>query len=245
MNNMVSLFIMMKYNEDPTQKVDVKGLDPKMMSKYVIDRMTATGYNISMLRVNPSEWGYQDITNLVLKYESEGYEISMLVLDYLPLVTLKGCDMSGAGGTANRDQFRRVRAVMSAKDITVITPGQLNPAARSLLLNGVDDRDFLETIAERGMYSNSSQLSQEFDIGVLIHIITSGEDCYLQVLVEKHRTPISISANLKSFILQFPNNGMPIPDNIHDKTHRVLRKVPNARSNTNGAQTDDIMDMFT
>jgi len=232
LNNMQSLYINIRYNET-MEVVDVSKVSPEEMSKYVIEKMTSKGFEIAMMRVNVTDWSYRDIFDTVLRYETEGFELATLILDYLPQVPTKSCNQTGAGGTDLRDLFRKVRAFCSSKDITCITPGQLNPASRTMLTNGVTDREFLETIKGRGMYAGSSQLGQENDIGILIHIVPHGEDNYLHMVVEKHRLPVTISESKKSFFLQMPNNGMPIPDNLDNPNSKIIRKLPPLNYNDN------------
>ena len=92
---------------------NIKGVKPKDMAAYVKEKMSVTGYQVKFLRVNPSSWTYKDIQNKVLEYEAEGYEIHLLMLDYLAMIPTTGCEQ-GTMGHDMRDMWRRMRNFCSA-----------------------------------------------------------------------------------------------------------------------------------
>lgn len=106
-SNIMQLYVSLKENETK-EAVDVKLVDIAEAAKYVKEQLQATGYHIRMLRVDPSDFGFRDLFDLLTKYESEGYEIHCVVCDYLNMMTKKGCQ-DGPAGFAVRDLFRRVR----------------------------------------------------------------------------------------------------------------------------------------
>ena len=63
-------------------KKDLSEMDIGVMTEYVTNKLSATGFHVKLLFVNPSDWTYKDICNLVLKYEAEGYEVQMVMVDY-------------------------------------------------------------------------------------------------------------------------------------------------------------------
>ena len=74
------------------------------MAKYAIN-----GYEVMFVHVNPSLWGYRDVQNYVLSLEAEGYEVHVLMLDYLNMLDKRGLDNNGPTGSNIRDLFRRMR----------------------------------------------------------------------------------------------------------------------------------------
>lgn len=87
---------------------DVSNVDRTVAAAWLQEKASEQGYSLRMIRVNPSEFGYRDLFNLILKYESEGFEIHMLTVDYLNMMSKEGCAM-GPSGSDTRDLFRRVR----------------------------------------------------------------------------------------------------------------------------------------
>ena len=78
-----------------------------------------------MRRFNPTEFGYRDLFNVLLKYESEGYEIHALLIDYLNMMSKVGCVKDTIGGDV-RDLFRRIRNFTNSRKTLMITPHQLS-----------------------------------------------------------------------------------------------------------------------
>jgi len=86
---------------------------PTEAAKYVKDKLTIKGYNVKILRINPSDYSYKQMFNLVMRYEADGYEIHGVVCDYLAKLPTVGC-VQGATGTDIRDMFNRTRNFFSA-----------------------------------------------------------------------------------------------------------------------------------
>lgn len=198
-------------NFDPRELTDI---DSTEMSKYIINKLTANGYNIKLLRVDPTKWSYVDIHNKINELEAQGYEIHLLMLDYLGLVPTTGCQQ-GPTGFDRRDQFRRVRNFCSSKGITVITPHQLSTESKNIIKTGiVPEVNFVKEIAEKGYYDGSRTLDQEIDLELYIHLVHHKRKTYLTVQRGKHRLPTVVDPEDKYFILPFANKNVPILDDI-------------------------------
>lgn len=106
---------------------------------------------------------------------------------------------------------------MASLNILFITPGQLSPAVKEEQARGTPDEKLLATIAERGLYAGSKQITQEVDISLLIKKVRVAEDSstHLDMLIEKHRASEVVEDRMKHWALPFPPNGMPIPDDLH------------------------------
>lgn len=102
------------YNNENDKLPDLKDVTTAEIAKYIKERLTRNGYNIKILRVNPSEWTYRSIFNTILKLEAEGYEVHSCFIDYLAKLPTTGCISTGPGGTDVRDMFNRIRNFMSA-----------------------------------------------------------------------------------------------------------------------------------
>jgi len=206
--------------------VDIDDYNIKTLRETVIKALTYNGWHVIFMRVNPIEWNYRTLLSKLLSIMSNGHHIELLALDYLTLLPTVGCNTSGPTGTDLRDLIRRVRAFCSAKGIALMSPAQLSPAVKDMLNSGLPERDLLDTIAGRGLLSGSKQISQEIDISLLLNKVKIGDAWYLDCLIEKHRHPIVIAEQLKRFVYKFPNNGMPILEDIEKDTPTHLRKLP-------------------
>lgn len=144
----------------------MRNIPPAELAKYVKSRLEATGFHIQFYRVNPSDWYYMDILNLIIKQETLGYEVKAVVCDYLGLLPTKGCTQ-GPNGVDLRDLFRRIRNFTSSRKILFITPHQLSTEAK--LLDRDDTIDFVKKIANGGYYAGSRQIDQEVDIEIYLH----------------------------------------------------------------------------
>ena len=194
---------------------DLTEITAKDMALYIKEKLTKTGYHVKMLRVNPSEWTYMDIQNKILEYESQGYEVHALFIDYLSKLPTTGCLTNGPMGTDVRDMFNRIRNFISSKSILCITPHQLSTEAKQLIRNGVTDTNFVKEIAGKGYTEGSKQLDQVLDGEIYIHIARIKRKPYLTVQRGKHRTPGILDDKYMYFTLPFPPNA-PIKSNIEE-----------------------------
>ena len=191
------------YENEYEQKADIKSTSAEEMAKYVIDRMGVNGYHVELIHVNPSNWTYRDIQDTILMYESMGYEIHFLRLDYLPMIQTTGCNENGPIGSAIRDLYRRIRNIASSKGITVYTPHQLSTEAKLLVRGGMEE-DFVREIANRGYYDGCRTIDQEVDLELYIHIVEVDGRKWLCVQRGKHRgMSEDLTADEKYMVLPF------------------------------------------
>jgi len=228
-SNLQFLYQSLKYDETSSH-VDIKKVTVEEMSLYVKTRLQINGFHIKLIRVDPTQWSYRSICNKIIELESQGYNIEVLMLDYLAQVPTIGCTNTGAMGTDLRDLIRRVRNFAAPKGITVITPHQLSSEAKGLIRSGMPEDKFVKEIAEKGYYAGSKQIDQEFDGILLIHLFKHNKETYFTVQRDKHRLPTIISEDDKYFMLKFPKNGMPLKDDAEDED-QSFKKLPTAASN--------------
>jgi hypothetical protein len=163
---------------------DLTILSDEELAAYFIPRMTATGFHIRMMRVNPSEWTYLDVQNKVLQLESEGFEVIALFVDYLAMLPTTGCIMTTAGSDI-RDMFRRIRNFCAPRHILFITPHQLSSDAKKLYRDG--QNNFVKILPGKGYYDGSQRLDQEVDLELFQHIEYVNGKPYLTLQRGKHR----------------------------------------------------------
>lgn len=90
------------------QKALIKGKSGEEIGRYVYERLQATGFHVKLLEVDPTKWSYIQLCSYILDLEAQGYEIKLLMVDYLNMLPKTGCTQ-GAMGDDIRDLFRRVR----------------------------------------------------------------------------------------------------------------------------------------
>lgn len=219
--NMQFLYTNLKENETGVKVEDLHEISDEEMSKYVMEKLTASGYHVKLMRVNPSLWSYSHICNKILELEAEGYEIHLLMLDYLYLVPTTGCSQGPAGHDV-RDLFRRMRGFCSPRKISLCTPHQISTAGKQLVRDG-SSSDFVKEIANKGYYAGSSQIDQEVDLEIYIHIVKFNGFSWLTCQRGKHRIPGITKAEDLFCVMRFEDVGT-IPDDINGPD-RSTRKV--------------------
>ncbi len=229
-DNIFFLYQQLKTDET-SAPINMDLVDTEEATKYIRERMEINGYHVKFMRVDPTRWSYKNICNKVIELEAQGYEIHVLMLDYLAHVPTTGCINSGAQGTDLRDMFRRMRNFCSPRKIALITPHQLSSDAKSLSRGGIPDEQFVKEINEKGYYAGSKQLDQEVDWELYIHIAKENRRSYLTVQRGKHRIPSIIDDEDKYFMLPFPKK-TPIPDDINGK-NIGLKKYPDGSVSEN------------
>lgn len=225
-DNVKFLFTQMRYTET-REVVNLGDYTDEYMSEFITEAFHKNGWRVFMLRVDPTAWTYKDVFNFVTTKEAEGYSVEGLWLDYMGLLPTTGC-IQGNAGEAVRDMLRRFKNFASAKGILFVTPHQLSTTAKALLRGTTTDAMFVKDIAERGLAAGCGQLDTETDLEFYHHKFVHGNESYLAIQRGKHRGQ-TIRDEKKFFILKFPSNLMPIPDDIYDDGP-VIRKIGSSSS---------------
>lgn len=215
MNIIIEFMYRYMYYNEYRQTPKMQELSSEEISSYVIKKLSQNGFHAKIMRVNPADWTYKNIFNKVLEWEAEGYEVQVLLLDYLSKLPTTYCDRSGPSGTDVRDLFNRLRNFTSSKSILQLTNHQISTEALQMYRSGVTGFDFIEEIRSKNYYSESKQIPQVVDGEIYIVKGKVGKDWYLYLGKGKHRSPIITPDEDKNMMLQFPK-GAPIPEDIHD-----------------------------
>lgn len=188
---------------DTLEYADVTNTSESDMSAYIQEKLSVNGYEVMLVHVNPSLWGYRDLQGYILSLEAEGYEIHLLMLDYLNMLDKRGLDNTGPMGSNIRDLFRRMRNFCSPRGIALVTPHQLSTEAKMLIRQG-NDENFLRDVANKGYYDSCRTLDQEVDCEIHCHIIRGVDNkSWLMVQLGKHRTINPTPEEHKSIVLPF------------------------------------------
>ena len=231
MNNLQFMYQYLKASEGTFIKPsELSKIDAKEMTQYVTEKMTANGFHIKMMRVNPSEWGYMNVINKIIELEAQGYCIHVLVIDYALLLNTVGCTV-GPLGAEKRDLLRRLRNYCASRNIIFITPVQLSTEALNLIRAGIPNEEFLSHISQKSYYDGSKTISQEIDLELYIHLFSHKKNKYLAVHRGKHRIPTIIGDEDMQFFLRFPGPNIPILPDL-DKEDSSYSKLPKDIGNT-------------
>lgn len=217
-DSIVFLTFMYKYlyNCEYDKNPDLTLVNAKDMANYIKEKLTANGFSILMLKVNPSEWSIKSLFNTCIKLEAKGYEIKAWFTDYLAKMPTTGCTNTGPGGTDVRDMLNRYRNFFSSREAVSFTPHQISTEAKQLIRNGVSDTNFVKEIAGKGYTELSKQLDQVVDLELYIHKAKINGQWHLTIMRGKHRTPNILDDDKMYGVLPFPKNA-PIKENIGKK----------------------------
>jgi hypothetical protein len=200
---------------DPTKDK----IDNKEMKEYLKKYMRPeNGYHIKILRLHPSKTTIHTVTNIVEKLEKSGYEIHVLLIDYLSQMSREGCDTGGPSGSDYKDLFKRVRTLLSNKKIACITPHQISPAGKAIIRAGIPAVEFVKHLPGKGYYAHSSQLDQELDVELFIHKAFINKKPVLTIQRGKLRTNLIVDEDKLYAVLDFPFKA-PIPEDTEEKSY--------------------------
>ena len=239
-NNLQFMYQYLKASEGIfVKQSDFENIETQEMTQYILEKLTKTGFQIKMLRVDPSQWTYTNVLNKVIELEAQGYAVHVLMLDYVTLLPTTGCTQ-GPAGTDKKDLVRRIRNFCSARNIAFITPLQLSSEAKMLIRNGVPEHSFVREIAEKGYYDGCKTIDQDIDLELFIHLFTHKRKKYLSVARGKHRIPTVIDDEDKYFILKFPGLNIPILGDI-DSEDSSFKNLPKDTENSSDSLLEEVL----
>lgn len=213
-------------------KIDQASINPIEAAVYVNEKLSKNGYTVKIDHYDPSEFTIFDLFDVIEKYENDGYEIHMLNIDYLAMMSTKGCKQ-GATGQDIRDLFRRTRNMIESKKILCVTPHQLSTDAKKLTRQGVED--FVKEIANKGYWDSCTTIDQEVDMEIYQHKVEINGEAYLTFQRGKHRKPgVTPAADLYTVYKFSAERGF-IDDDVlgPDQSRRRVA----AATNSEGGQT--------
>lgn len=231
--NLQFMFQYLKANEGIVLRPqEVEAFNEEEMARYTKESMEATGFSIHMSRVDPSNWGIQDLMSYIIGLEAKGYYIEIFVLDYMTMMQTIGLPLAGAG-TDKKELLKRIRNFMAARDIVFISPLQLSTEAQQLRRNGTPDARFVKEIADKQYYADSKQLANEIDLELFLNKVYHNNKWYLSVGRGKHRLPGVTEEEDKYFLLPFRDKYTPLLEDV-DKDDSSLKSLPRAGSDSFG-----------
>lgn len=195
-----------KHVTDPETGEDkpVPLISAKQKAKYVIEKMRVNGWHIEMLAVNPIEWTYKDLFNLIIEREAEGYEVKFCMVDYLLKLPTTGCT-HGPTGHDLRNLCERVKAFFAARKCIFFTPWQLSGQAKEEKRDGAPD--LVLRLAGGGYTDGCKSLDHVVDVGLITNRVYKDREWYLDIINDKSRRVDPPPDELRRFALKFNNKG--------------------------------------
>lgn len=215
------------------EKVDITKVNIEEAGAFIMDILGKNGYHNRIIHIDPSDFTFYDLFKIIDGFEKQGYEIHLLTIDYLNMMSKAGCVNETAGENV-RDLFRRVRNYCLKKGIAIITPHQFSSEARKVERN--EPRNFVKTVTGKGFYDSSSRLEQELDLEVSIHIVEFNNESYLTMQRGKHRgvvTPIKHQYTVYKFE---EIGGLPFDIETEDMSRTIIGG--DVASDPNGGASD-------
>jgi len=231
-DNLLWIYKYLKENETGEAVLDSE-IDPDEASQYVAMRLKETGFEVKMERFDPTDFTASGFTAFLDGLMAEGYEIQMLMIDYLNMLSKSGLEAKVAGDDI-RLLFRKVRNYTAPRGIACITPHQLSADALQMTRDNVND--LVRAIANKGYYDGCRRLGQEPDLEVMIHLVKVNGKTFLTSARGKHRNTVTPQAD-QYMCLPFQDIGT-IPWDV-DKDYDIAVKQPGA-----GSLDDDDEEMW-
>ena len=196
---------------------DINATPDEEIIRLIQKSLGINGFEIIILKVNPSDWSYKHLQNKVLEYEAKGYEICFCAVDYLNMLNKNGCEKGGTHGADIHDLFRRTKNFFEFHKIPFWTPHQMSPKAKEHIAAGHQQIAKLAVDAE--WYDGSTKIGQEATMEIHISKLKHNGNTYQEIAGGKHRLPTVIDDKLKYMILPFQKVGGLVPDLFGPPTH--------------------------
>lgn len=177
-------------------------LNVSYASNYIHDKLTSRGYDFQLIKVNPSECTYRDIIDIVQSVELEGYEIHLCVVDYLNMLSKRGC-RQGVVGEDVQDLFNKMRGFFSAKNIAFVTPHQLSSDAENEGVRSGRAADLVNIVSSGSYFAGARGIGREVDLELYCHKVEESGEFYMTFRRGKHRVVAQTPAKHLYTILPF------------------------------------------
>lgn len=209
-----------KLKETETQlKIDMNKIDVAEASDYLMEKLSANGYHNQIIHAEPSDFTYFDLYKIIERLEDDGYEIHLLTIDYLNMMSKAGCS-DGPAGDNIRDLFRRVRNFCLRRGITLVTPHQFSSEARKVERG--EPKNFVKHVTGRGYYDGCSRLEQELDLEISLHIVEVNGEKYLTMQRGKHRGIVTPTSHLYTVYKFEEFGGLPMDVTGEDLSRKSI-----------------------
>lgn len=196
-------------------------IDATEAATYIEEHLGANGYKNIIIAADSSQFSFEKIIDYIEYFESKGYEIHHLNIDYLAMITK---NVNGSTDTLTniiQSLFTRLRNVCRRKRILCTTPHQLGFDAKNMQLQGVSN--FVQKVVGKSLYDACRRIDQEVDTEITIHIEKSDGESYLTIARGKHRGVDNTPAAHQYCVYKFdPVLGLPMDVGGDDLSRRSI-----------------------
>lgn len=199
--------------------VDMRHINVQDASEYVLSRLSVNGYESQIIHVDPSDFTYFDLFKIIETLEEDGYEIHLLTIDYLNMMSKAGCVNESTGDNI-RDLYRRARNFCLRRGIALISPHQFSSEARKVERG--EPRNFVKVVTGKGFYDGCSRLEHELDLEISLHIVEFNGEKYLTAQRGKHRGVITPAAHQYCVYKFEPIGGIPMDVMGEDQSRKSI-----------------------
>ena len=217
----IPLAYRMLYEYDHGVKVDLRDIDVVEAGKYIFDRLARNGWHYFFERHIGSDFSIETFRKVVEGYERDGYKIVVSRIDYLGVANKVGLG-NGTTGSEVRETYRRARDIGTVRDMVVISPHQLSPAAKAL--KAMDPEKYIRLLPGRGMTDGCTTIDNEVDLEIFLGIRETGGNSWLELQRGKHRTLVDTPMAHRYIAIPFADIGT-LPWDIEKGTDTSVRSI--------------------
>ncbi len=215
--------------------LDIRTVVPETAAKAITAQFRANGWYLEILKYQASHFSMTDLENLILEYESSGYEIVGLNLDALYMMNREGMERTTAGSDLLM-MYRKFRELCERHYIFGWTPHQLDTTSKTLRRERDDESQLVVEMGKGGYSNECKRIEQEVDIELYHHIVASGGRSFLTFYKGKDRNGLPISAAKRYWAYEMHLIGT-IPDDVNGPS--LALKSLSAQRNRQGSEIDE------
>lgn len=237
-NNIINDFMSVYrwfYENHHQTALDPNSITPETAAKAIQSKFRQNGWYVDILKYQASNFSITDLENLILEYESEGYEVVGLNIDALYMMNREGVERTTAGSDLLM-MYRRFRELCERHYIFGWTPHQLDTTSKTLRRDAPDESMLVMELGKGGYSNECKRLEQEVDIELYHHIVASGGRYFLTFYKGKDRYGPPIAPEKRYWLYEMYLVGT-LPDDVNG-ANQSLRRIT-AQRNRNGSEDED------
>jgi len=232
---MKKIYTILKQREtNYTAAVITRTISEEEATDYVIQQLGATGWKVFIHRVRPSLFSVDKYITTMEQYKAEGYEVALVVADYLAMFNKSGRRAENKGDDI-QDLFRATREYNAAELIAFVTAHQLSTDAKRE--KRVNPDNFLQQLPGKGYYEGCSKIDTEVDFEGYTNKRTVVNGSFQEFLWGKHRGVVP-SEEKKYFVLRYLDAPLYGLRYDYDLEENLSYKVVGGKPNSAGGGTE-------
>lgn len=192
-----------------------KDKNKAFLAKYVKEKLSVNGYHVKIIKGTATKSTFSDIEQTVQHLESQGYEIHMLVVDYLSKLNVS--DMTGYNSaTIYANLWEHFKDLVAPRKIVGISPHQASAEMSDLLKSGIKGIDVVKEMQGKNYFQHSKAINQVVDLTIIGHRAKYNREWVLTLQRDRRRYPEIIDDEDTYVVLPFPKK-IPIGSDLNKK----------------------------